>query len=168
MFRMYPFSTEMFHTLLKKKKIWKVSYANNLRVTALCWSVRMSKVTMFSTFSGPRNSVDFWQKLYRASKFLFCTRLFGTLIKLHVPVSEIVCPWYNPFLFHLNCRSSGHAVQIVQRHHFASHLKRMAVVVRVQEEFFAFVKVCWLLFLFLQRLHYAHFHWECGEFLSLI
>lgn len=37
-------------------------------------------------------------------------------------------------------RGSGNAVQIVQRHHFASHLKRMAVVVRIQEEFFAFVK----------------------------
>ncbi|XP_022965544.1 probable manganese-transporting ATPase PDR2 [Cucurbita maxima] len=37
-------------------------------------------------------------------------------------------------------KGSGHAVQIVQRHHFASHLKRMAVVVRLQEEFFAFVK----------------------------
>ncbi|KAK1315965.1 putative cation-transporting ATPase [Acorus calamus] len=37
-------------------------------------------------------------------------------------------------------KSDGHAVQIVQRHHFASHLKRMAVVVRVQEAFFAFVK----------------------------
>lgn len=37
-------------------------------------------------------------------------------------------------------KGSGNAVQIVQRHHFASHLKRMAVVVRLQEEFFAFVK----------------------------
>ncbi|KAJ4971211.1 hypothetical protein NE237_004310 [Protea cynaroides] len=37
-------------------------------------------------------------------------------------------------------RGSGHAVQIVQRYHFASHLKRMSVVVRVNEEFFAFVK----------------------------
>ncbi|KAK9996860.1 hypothetical protein SO802_021546 [Lithocarpus litseifolius] len=37
-------------------------------------------------------------------------------------------------------RGSGNAVQIVQRHHFASHLKRMTVVVRIQEEFFAFVK----------------------------
>ncbi|KAG2668539.1 hypothetical protein I3843_15G159800 [Carya illinoinensis] len=37
-------------------------------------------------------------------------------------------------------KGSGNAVQIVQRHHFASHLKRMAVVVRTQEEFFAFVK----------------------------
>lgn len=37
-------------------------------------------------------------------------------------------------------KGSGDAVQIVQRHHFASHLKRMAVVVRIQEEFFAFVK----------------------------
>lgn len=37
-------------------------------------------------------------------------------------------------------RSNGNAVQIVHRHQFASHLKRMAVVVRVQEEFFAFVK----------------------------
>ncbi|KAK8591828.1 hypothetical protein V6N13_031854 [Hibiscus sabdariffa] len=37
-------------------------------------------------------------------------------------------------------KGTGNSVQIVQRHHFASHLKRMAVVVRVQEEFFAFVK----------------------------
>lgn len=40
-----------------------------------------------------------------------------------------------------NFRGNGHPVQIVQRYHFASHLKRMAVVVRIQEEFFAFVKV---------------------------
>lgn len=32
-------------------------------------------------------------------------------------------------------------MQIVHRFHFASHLKRMAVIVRVQEEFLAFVKV---------------------------
>ncbi|XP_038692618.1 probable manganese-transporting ATPase PDR2 isoform X2 [Tripterygium wilfordii] len=38
-------------------------------------------------------------------------------------------------------KGNGNVVQIVQRHHFASHLKRMAVVVRIQEEFFAFVKV---------------------------
>ncbi|KAF2308736.1 hypothetical protein GH714_014965 [Hevea brasiliensis] len=38
-------------------------------------------------------------------------------------------------------RGGGNAVQIVQRHHFASHLKRMAVVVRIQDEFLAFVKV---------------------------
>ncbi|KAL5979329.1 putative manganese-transporting ATPase pdr2 [Asimina triloba] len=37
-------------------------------------------------------------------------------------------------------KGAGLAVQIVQRHHFASHLKRMAVVVRIQDEFFAFVK----------------------------
>ncbi|KAL7124750.1 hypothetical protein ABFS83_14G070300 [Erythranthe nasuta] len=37
-------------------------------------------------------------------------------------------------------RGGANLVQIVQRHHFASHLKRMAVVVRVQEQFFAFVK----------------------------
>ncbi|KAF5176630.1 Manganese-transporting atpase [Thalictrum thalictroides] len=37
-------------------------------------------------------------------------------------------------------RGGNHVVQIVQRHHFASHLKRMAVVVRIEEEFFAFVK----------------------------
>ncbi|XP_022859670.1 probable manganese-transporting ATPase PDR2 [Olea europaea var. sylvestris] len=37
-------------------------------------------------------------------------------------------------------KGGGNAVQIVQRHHFASHLKRMGVVVRVQEQFFAFVK----------------------------
>lgn len=37
-------------------------------------------------------------------------------------------------------RGGGHGVQIVQRYHFASHLKRMAVVVRIQDEFFSFVK----------------------------
>ncbi|KAB2048726.1 hypothetical protein ES319_A13G130400v1 [Gossypium barbadense] len=37
-------------------------------------------------------------------------------------------------------KGSGNPVQIAQRHHFASHLKRMAVVVRVQEDFFSFVK----------------------------
>ncbi|KAJ8529363.1 hypothetical protein K7X08_036198 [Anisodus acutangulus] len=37
-------------------------------------------------------------------------------------------------------KGGGDAVQIVQRHHFASHFKRMAVVVRLQEQFFAFVK----------------------------
>ncbi|KAF8408657.1 hypothetical protein HHK36_004720 [Tetracentron sinense] len=37
-------------------------------------------------------------------------------------------------------KGGGNAVQIIQRHHFASHLKRMVVVVRVQEEFLAFVK----------------------------
>ncbi|CAI9296880.1 unnamed protein product [Lactuca saligna] len=35
----------------------------------------------------------------------------------------------------------GNAVQIVQRHHFASHLKRMTVVIRTEEpSFYAFVK----------------------------
>ncbi|CAL9178618.1 unnamed protein product [Musa hybrid cultivar] len=37
-------------------------------------------------------------------------------------------------------KSGGHPVQIVQRHHFASHLKRMGVIVCIQEQFFAFVK----------------------------
>ncbi|XP_043708473.1 probable manganese-transporting ATPase PDR2 isoform X2 [Telopea speciosissima] len=37
-------------------------------------------------------------------------------------------------------KGGGQAVQIIQRHHFSSYLKRMSVVVRVQEEFFAFVK----------------------------
>ncbi|KAK7350766.1 hypothetical protein VNO77_09701 [Canavalia gladiata] len=37
-------------------------------------------------------------------------------------------------------KGSGHPVQIVHRYHFASHLKRMAVVVRIQEEFLSFVK----------------------------
>ncbi|XP_020213650.1 probable manganese-transporting ATPase PDR2 [Cajanus cajan] len=37
-------------------------------------------------------------------------------------------------------KGNGNPVQIVHRYHFASHLKRMAVVVRIQEEFFAFVK----------------------------
>lgn len=46
----------------------------------------------------------------------------------------------------IECRGTGQAVQIVQRHHFASHLKRMAVVVRIEENFFAFVKVCLNLF----------------------
>ncbi|KAK1392069.1 putative manganese-transporting ATPase PDR2 [Heracleum sosnowskyi] len=37
-------------------------------------------------------------------------------------------------------KGNGNVVQIVQRHHFASHLKRMAVVVRVEEQFLVFVK----------------------------
>ncbi|XP_071710004.1 probable manganese-transporting ATPase PDR2 [Rutidosis leptorrhynchoides] len=37
-------------------------------------------------------------------------------------------------------KGGGSTVQIVQRHHFASHLKRMAVVVRTEEQFYAFVK----------------------------
>ncbi|GAB2218242.1 hypothetical protein Drorol1_Dr00001461 [Drosera rotundifolia] len=37
-------------------------------------------------------------------------------------------------------KGSGQTVQIIHRYHFASHLKRMAVVVRVQEQFLAFVK----------------------------
>lgn len=37
-------------------------------------------------------------------------------------------------------KGNGNFVQIVQRHHFASHLKRMAVVVRIEEQFLAFVK----------------------------
>eukprot|EP01018_Ginkgo_biloba_P035540 Gb_23784 [translate_table: standard] len=37
-------------------------------------------------------------------------------------------------------KGNGQPVQILQRHHFASHLKRMAVVARVQNDFFAFVK----------------------------
>ncbi|KAH7542324.1 hypothetical protein FEM48_Zijuj02G0061500 [Ziziphus jujuba var. spinosa] len=37
-------------------------------------------------------------------------------------------------------RGGGNAVQIIQRHHFASHLKRMAVVVRIEEEFFALLQ----------------------------
>ncbi|CAL8997942.1 unnamed protein product [Prunus brigantina] len=37
-------------------------------------------------------------------------------------------------------KGTGNPVLIVQRHHFASYLKRMAVVVRIEETFFAFVK----------------------------
>lgn len=37
-------------------------------------------------------------------------------------------------------KRGGQPVHILQRHHFASHLKRMAVVVNLQEKFFAFVK----------------------------
>jgi cation-transporting ATPase 13A1 len=37
-------------------------------------------------------------------------------------------------------KGSGQPVQIVQRHHFASHLKRMAVVARTEDNFFALVK----------------------------
>lgn len=36
---------------------------------------------------------------------------------------------------------SGNAVQIVHRYHFASHLKRMSVIVRAQEKFLVFAKV---------------------------
>lgn len=54
---------------------------------------------------------------------------------------------YSGFYFLLivlltKCRGTGNPVLIVQRHHFASYLKRMAVVVRIEETFFAFVKVC--------------------------
>ncbi|OEL17438.1 putative manganese-transporting ATPase PDR2 [Dichanthelium oligosanthes] len=38
-------------------------------------------------------------------------------------------------------RPGGQPVQIVHRFHFASHLKRMSVVVRIQEKFYAFIKV---------------------------
>jgi cation-transporting ATPase 13A1 len=37
-------------------------------------------------------------------------------------------------------RGNGNSVQIMQRYHFASHLKRMSVIVRIQEEYLAFVK----------------------------
>lgn len=37
-------------------------------------------------------------------------------------------------------KGNGHPVQIVHRYHFSSHLKRMAVVVRIQDDFFSFVK----------------------------
>ncbi|KAJ4779402.1 Cation-transporting ATPase [Rhynchospora pubera] len=37
-------------------------------------------------------------------------------------------------------KMSGDAVQIIHRYHFASHLKRMSVIVRVQDKFLAFVK----------------------------
>jgi len=38
-------------------------------------------------------------------------------------------------------KPGGQPVQIVHRFHFASHLKRMSVVVRIQEKFYAFIKV---------------------------
>ncbi|CAN6346903.1 unnamed protein product [Urochloa humidicola] len=37
-------------------------------------------------------------------------------------------------------KPGGQPVQIVHRFHFASHLKRMSVVVRIQEKFYAFIK----------------------------
>ncbi|XP_024368121.1 probable manganese-transporting ATPase PDR2 isoform X1 [Physcomitrium patens] len=37
-------------------------------------------------------------------------------------------------------KGTGQPVQIIQRHHFASHLKRMAVVARIEEKFVALVK----------------------------
>lgn len=62
-----------------------------------------------------------------------------------VLMSGLLNSLYGQLVFS-NFRGSGQAVQIVKRHHFASYLKRMSVVVRVQEEFLAFVKVSWLLF----------------------
>lgn len=62
-----------------------------------------------------------------------------------IPLKKILlllCVIFYNYFCVMECRGSGNAVQIVQRHHFASHLKRMAVVVRIQEEFLAFVKVC--------------------------
>ncbi|CAH8303974.1 unnamed protein product [Eruca vesicaria subsp. sativa] len=37
-------------------------------------------------------------------------------------------------------RGNGNSVQIMQRYHFASHLKRMSVIVSIQQEYFVFVK----------------------------
>ncbi|CAD6341162.1 unnamed protein product, partial [Miscanthus lutarioriparius] len=37
-------------------------------------------------------------------------------------------------------KPGGQPVQIVHRYHFASHLKRMSVIVRIQEKFYAFIK----------------------------
>lgn len=42
---------------------------------------------------------------------------------------------------HLHCRSGGQPVKIVHRYHFASHLKRMSVVVSIHEKYYAFIKV---------------------------
>ncbi|XP_028113272.1 uncharacterized protein LOC114311332 isoform X2 [Camellia sinensis] len=44
-------------------------------------------------------------------------------------------------------KGGGNAIQIVQRHHFASHLKRMAVVVRVQEVHQKPFRICSLIYL---------------------
>ncbi|KAG6503109.1 hypothetical protein ZIOFF_035399 [Zingiber officinale] len=45
-----------------------------------------------------------------------------------------------PGIWDRSIESGGQAVQIIQRHHFASHLKRMGVIVRIQDQFLAFVK----------------------------
>ncbi|CAF2036704.1 unnamed protein product [Brassica napus] len=37
-------------------------------------------------------------------------------------------------------KGNGNSVQIMQRYHFASHLKRMSVIVCIQQEYFVFVK----------------------------
>ncbi|ESQ47010.1 hypothetical protein EUTSA_v10027626mg [Eutrema salsugineum] len=37
-------------------------------------------------------------------------------------------------------RENGNSVQIMQRYHFASHLKRMSVIVCIQQEYFVFAK----------------------------
>uniref|UniRef100_A0A0D3E1K0 Cation-transporting ATPase n=1 Tax=Brassica oleracea var. oleracea TaxID=109376 RepID=A0A0D3E1K0_BRAOL len=37
-------------------------------------------------------------------------------------------------------KGNGNSVQIMQRYHFASHLKRMSVIVCIQQEYFMFVK----------------------------
>ena len=38
-------------------------------------------------------------------------------------------------------RPGGQPVQIVHRYHFASHLKRMSIIVCIQQKFYAFIKV---------------------------
>lgn len=70
---------------------------------------------------------------------------FESEISFHFPLFNILATVIlmlpNFLIWFSTCRGSGNAIQIMQRHHFASHLKRMAVVVRVQEQFFSFVKV---------------------------
>lgn len=77
-----------------------------------------------------------WKQIKPHSKSFLCLRVFSLSSSMQL------------FTILINCRGGGNAVQIVQRHHFASHLKRMAVIVRIQEEFLVFVKVSWLLVVF--------------------
>ena len=50
---------------------------------------------------------------------------------------------FNTVFLVIPCRGNGQTMQIFQRNHFTSHMKRMVVVARVQDEIFSFVKVCW-------------------------
>ena len=120
------------------------------------WSVRESCV------EGSWMGIYFRWKSNSTQVMIYCT----------LPVYLDFCVRFNfwmklvltslDFIF----RGNYEPVQILQRHHFASHLKRMSTVVRVQDSYFAFVKV---------RLTWVFVYWftwswlnDCGQDAMLI